>query len=193
MLVWTDRAWDDGGRYFPDRAYYSTWLYVPHAYDPTKEPPWDPGDGGWWNVMQFKSEDASGNSQPMWILNLAHNPGGGMSLYLYSPENEPALHIPSPQKSLPVAKWVHVEVFYASRRGNRGQIDVYLNGEQIIEVNSVVTSLGGKTGRDFHPIWGIGNYTDHITGDPAGPGRATIYFDDTAVSTVPLGSFAREL
>jgi hypothetical protein len=191
MMVWTDRAWDDGGRYFPVSAYYGTWLYVPHAYDPAKQPPRDPGDGGWWNVFQFKSEDANGDSQPLWVLNLSRTAGGELSPYLYSPVNEPRSYVASAPKSFPAAKWVHIEVFYAARQGKRGEITLFLNGERVIQVKSVLTSLGGKMGQDIHPIWGIGNYTDHITGDPAGPGRATIFFDDAAVSTIPLGPYVR--
>lgn len=193
LMVWTDRAWDDGGTYFPDLAYYSTWLFVPHAYDPAKQPPWDPGDGGWWNVLQFKSDDARGQSQPVWTLNIAHAGSGALQFYLHSPVNRPAAFVPIPRRTFPAAEWVHVEVLFVSARGESGRIAVYQNGERTIEAGSVITSLGGSTGSDVHPIWGIGNYTDHITGDPAGPGRATIYFDDSAISTVPLSPFARSI
>lgn len=191
LMVWTDRAWDEGGQYFPDRAYYSTWLYVPHAYDPAKRPPWDPGDGGWWNVLQFKSDDAAGQSQPMWTLNLARVAGGALTCYLHSPVNRPTTYTPQPQHISPVAAWTHIEVLYVAAGGPTGQIAVYQNGQRIIDARDVVTSLGGRTGHDHHPIWGIGNYTDHITGDPAGAGQATVYFDDAAVSTKPLGPYAR--
>jgi len=33
-------------------------------------------------------------------------------------------------------------------------------------------------------IWGVGNYTDHITGGDK-PGSATIFFDDATISTKP--------
>jgi hypothetical protein len=189
MMVWTDRPWDEGGRHFPSRAYYSTWLNVPHAYDPAKRQPWNPGDGGWWNVMQFKSEDARRESQPMWVLNVSRTPSGELSLYLHSPVNRPSSYVPQQSRSFPIDTWVHVEVLYVSATDHRGEIAVFLNGERIIEVHSVVTSLGGRTGLDVHPIWGIGNYTDHIAGDPDGPGQATIYFDDTAVATLPLNKY----
>jgi hypothetical protein len=192
MMVWTDRSWDDGGDYFPDEAYYSTWMYFPHAYDPKKHPPWDPGDGGWWNVMQFKSEDASGESQPTWTLNVARTQVGELTFYLHSPVNSPSSYSPAQPSSFPAGNWVHVEVLYISAVGPAGRIAVFLNGERILAADAVVTSLGGKTGHDPHPIWGIGNYTDHIAGDPAGDGRATVYFDDAAVSLVPLAPFARK-
>ncbi len=191
LMLWTDRAWDDEGSFLPNRAYFSTWLYFPNRYDPRKEPPWDPGDGGWWNVFQFKSEDINGESQPVWALNLAVAESGQMYFYLYSPVNNPSSYGQTTPLTFEARQWTHIEVFYESRTGKNGRITVFQNGRLILEAKSVVTSLGGKDGTDTHPIWGLGNYTNHIVGDPLGEGRATVIFDDSAVSSRPLGWFAR--
>lgn len=59
LMRWTDTAWDNGGEYFPDESYFSAFYYFPFHYNPNKYQPWDPGDGGWWNIFQFKSDDVS--------------------------------------------------------------------------------------------------------------------------------------
>ncbi|WP_143302346.1 hypothetical protein, partial [Candidatus Entotheonella palauensis] len=59
LMRWTDAPWSEGGTFFPDVAYYSVWMYFPLMYNPNKLEAFDPGDGGWWNVFQFKSNDSN--------------------------------------------------------------------------------------------------------------------------------------
>ena len=184
LMRWTNRAWDDGGVAFPAEAYFSTWLYVPHKYNPQKYPPWDPGDGGWWNIFQFKSKDTNDDSQPVWVIGLAYSDKFNfMYLYLYSKYNPPHSFEQPAAFEVPSQRWVHVEAFYKCAPGKKGRIAVWQDGRKIIDLTNVVTSLGGKTGNDLTPIWGIGSYTDHIRGDPDGEGTATLFFDDAIVST----------
>ena len=184
LMRWTDRHWADGGDYFPDTAYYSAWFAFPTAYNPNKYEPWDPGDGGWWNVFQFKSDDANCDSQPLWTLNIEHDDTAGtMSFYLYSKYNPPNSFPQLEPREIPVREWVHVEALYVNSVDD-GQISIWQNGELILDIDSVQTSLGECDG---NPIWGIGNYTDHIAGGEE-EGTATILFDDAAVSTERLSS-----
>ncbi len=189
LMRWTDKAWDRGGRFFPKEAYYSTWIYFDHVYDPKKHKPWDPGDGGWWNVFQFKSGDRKDVSQPVWGLNVACDQKKKyMFFYLYSPCNKPSSYGQAKPLRIPARKWVHVVALYRSATGKKGRIRVWQDGRDIFDVRGVVTSLGGKSGSDVHPTWGLGNYTNHISGSPAGEGTATVYFDDAAVSTLKPGN-----
>ena len=181
LMRWTDRAWDDDGVPFPASAYYSTWMYFPENYDPAKAPPWDPGDGGWWNVFQFKSDDSDGTSQPLWTLNV-ENIDGKMSFYLYTKYNTPASHAQSNPKPIPVGKWVHVEAFYKQSTGNQGEVAFWQDGTRILHVTGVRTKLADDA------VWGLGNYTDHIDGG-ATPGTAELWFDDVAVSQQRLSQY----
>lgn len=186
LMRWTDRPWDQQGQAFPAEAFYSTWLLIPQVYNPNKYAPWDPGDGGWWNVMQFKAHDANDQSQPMWTLNIAHEDSAGqMHFYLYSPVNTPGTREQTQPAPLPVGRWFHVEAFYRASHEAAGEITVWQDGKQILHAAGVRTLASGE-----HPdvVWGIGNYTDHIatnrreSGEPA-EGAATLYFDDAIVST----------
>jgi hypothetical protein len=179
LMRWTDKPWDRGGACLPLEAFYSTWIYVPMVYNPNKYAPWDPGDGGWWNVFQFKSHDEQDVSQPMWSINIAKNDQTNqMEFYLYSAENEPASY--SQEKVQPIlpGKWIHLEAYYKVSAEKKGRITVWQDGVQILTADGVRTSL---TNNYPHIDWGIGNYTDHITGDSA-DGTATLLFDDSIIS-----------
>ena len=180
LMRWTDTHWRHGGDYFPDRAYYSAWYYFPTTYNPNKYPPWDPGDGGWWNVFQFKSDDHNGVSQPMWSLNVEHDDDAGvMQFYLWSGPNPPNSFSQASPLPVPVGEWVHIEALYEVASDRSGRIAIWQDGVPILDVRGVQTVLPGSHQK---PIWGIGNYTDHIDGGSVG-GTATVYFDDAAVST----------
>lgn len=183
LLRWTDKPWDEDGGYFPNEAYYSAWFYFPHVYNPNQYAPWDSnGDGGWWNVFQFKSDDDNGDSRPVWVLNVGHDDGSeNMFLYLYSEYNAPNGFTQASPLVLPAGQWVHLEANYKNRTDTTGQIIVWQNGNEIFNIADVRTSLGGGDG---NVIWGIGNYTDHVVGGPT-DGSATIYVDDAVVSTLP--------
>lgn len=180
LMRWTDKAWFDGGDYFPRKAFYSTWMYFPRTFNPNKYPPWDPGDGGWWNVFQFKSEGKRGESKPMWGLNVYHDDERReMSFYLHSQRNRPASYEQRRPVPIPVGEWVHVEALYkASHKKRKGRIAIWQDGRRILNARRVRTVLRGGSRR---PVWGVGNYTDHISGG-ARVGEATIFFDDAVVS-----------
>ena len=183
LMRWTDTAWDDGGQYFPTTAYYSTWMYFPTTYNPNKYQPWDPGDGGWWNVFQFKAYDAEDVSQPMFTLNVDHDDSTQqMHFYLHSGYNEPASNAQANPIAIPVGKWVHVEARYVISSTNAGSITIWQDGRKILDLANVRTAL---TPDSEYATWGIGNYTDHMVGEKV-DGTATIYFDDAAVSLLPL-------
>lgn len=180
LMRWTDKPYDRGGVEFPKEAYYSTWMYIPRTYNPNKYGVWDPGDGGWWIVFQFKAHDADNVSQSMWGLNIKHlDATRQMAFYLYSPRNHPSSYeqpVPCP---IPVGRWFHVEAFCKVSSTGNGRVTIWQDGLQILDANNVNTTI--DSGPD-NVVWGIGSYTNHIAGDFA-EGAATVFFDDAAVST----------
>lgn len=187
LMRWTERPWDKGGMHFPKAAFYSTWMYFPENYNPNKYEPWDPGDGGWWNVFEFLAHDNEGVSRPMWSLNVTHDDeSSSMEFYLYSGVNAPASYIQAAPISIPVGRWIHVEAFYRVSAGDEGRITIWQDGQQILDANNVQTAASDF---DENAIWSIGNYTDHIAGG-AVDGSATIYFDDSAISTRKLSGLS---
>lgn len=189
LMRWTNRPWDKGGHEFPRQAYYSTWMYFPRRYNSNKYPPWDPGDGGWWNVFQFKANDDDDVSQPVWALNVGHDDDArAMEFYLYSSLNRPASIDQDEPIPLPIGRWFHVEAFYRVSAGSGGEIIVWQDGHQILHGKDVRTAVSKA---NENAVWGIGNYTDHIAGEPK-EGRSTIFFDDAIVSARRISkSFSR--
>lgn len=186
LMRWCDRAWNEGGDYFPDEAYYSVWMFFPYVYDPGKEEPWDPGDGGWWNVFQFKSENEAG-SQPLVELDVYNENSSmffGLSIKEYpDPESDmhqQAYHVQLEPEPIPISSWVHVEVFYRKAQDSSGEVVVWQDGREIFRVERIQTMLTETA------AWGIGNYTDHITGG-AVPGQAVVFFDDAVISGERVG------
>jgi hypothetical protein len=55
---------------------------------------------------------------------------------------------------------------------------------EIFEKNNIRTVLPN----DDTAQWGIGNYTDYVTGGKV-PGTATIYFDDAIVSKIKISDY----
>lgn len=87
FMRWTYKPWYQDGDYFPDAAFYSTFSWMEHVYDPAKDSNNDPeGDGGWWNVFQFKSDNNAG-SMPVMELDMYTKDGAmyfGLSIKDYS-------------------------------------------------------------------------------------------------------------
>jgi hypothetical protein len=187
FMRWTTDAYDRGGAELPLDGYYSTWVYLPEAYDPKKHAPWDPGDGGWWNIFQFKSNDEQNESQSGWSLNIQKDPQSRkMSCYLYSQLNSDRSWEPREAVEIPVRQWFHIEAFVKVSQEETGQIEVWLDGVSIIRADNVRTAVKSP---NPNIMWGIGNYTDHIDGGRK-TGTATIYFDDSLISTQPASPYA---
>lgn len=187
LMRWATDGYDRGGVQLPAEAYYSTWAYLPAAYDPKKHAPWDPGDGGWWNVFQFKSNDEQNSSQSAWALNIQKNPQNQqLSCYLYSHINTQKSWTPTEPVQIPVREWFHIEAYVKVSSEEQGRIEIWLDGVSIIQADNVRTAVNSP-----HPnvVWGIGNYTDHIAGGTK-VGTATIYFDDSLISTRPVSAYA---
>jgi hypothetical protein len=199
LMRWTDKPWDRDGRYFPTSAYYSTWMYFPRRYDPGKVAPWDPGDGGWWNVFQFKSDNEAGVSNPIVVVNIAlDNSLGEMVFYVsekiyddqVTSDHTLITHEQEAPIALPTDRWFHVEAFYRRSVSGEGAFTLRQDGILLFELSDITTALTDEVS------WGIGNYTDHVQAvdslnNPVGdPGTATIYFDDAVVATAPMHPYA---
>jgi hypothetical protein len=186
LMRWTDKPWDQGGQFFPKSAYYGVWMRLDKNYSTLGS---DSSSSGWWNVFQFKSNDKSGQSQPVWVLNVGNDrESGKMQFYLYSDINQPASISQDVPVPLPVGRWFHLEVLYEQSTDGlpNGSITVWQNGQRILSAANVKTVLAG------HVVWGVGNYTDHITGGDQ-PGSATIYFDDATVASKPTHPYVQKM
>lgn len=182
LTRWTDKPWKDNGTNFPDRAFFSVWMQLAETYDPRRSP----DDKGWWSVFQFASKDAEGTSQVTWRLLLRQDQNTKAILpYLETKYNAPSVR-EAKASAIPVGEWLHLEACLLRSKAGKpdGQLQLWLNGEEIFAAENVVTCLEGSA------QWSIGNKTDHIDGGRV-PGSATVYFDDALVSTEPVHDLAK--
>ncbi len=156
----TDKPWDDCtggvcGNYladlYPNGLYFSNWMYFPHEY----EEMW------WWNIFQFKSRNASGNSTSLHALNVEWNYGGEfMQFYIGCTGCPQSTYLVGP---VPVAQWIHVECFYNPGLDPNGSMTWWIDGQQVLQVSGSPTMLPGPGGENSFG-WAIGNDTDYIEG-----------------------------
>jgi hypothetical protein len=153
------------------QAYYSAWLYFPQSYTPTT----------YWNIVQFKSKNAT-NNDPFWILNIGNRPANGnMYFYLYYWQSGtgPTVNETGPVsydqalKDVPVGKWVHVEVYLKEASDFSGRVTVWQDGTAIFDKSGVKTKYS-----DGDNQWSVNNYSSGLT-----PATSAIYADDAAIST----------
>ena len=150
------------------------------------------GEGGWRNVFQFKSNNHAG-SQPVVTLDLYnYNENNkmyfGLIIKAYPDDNSDNYSYEyitqaSAQEIVPKV-WHHVEVWYKKSKDYSGAVKVWFNGYKIFEKYNIRTVLPPAD----TTVWGIGNYTDYITGALT-DGKATIFFDEAIVSSIKISDY----
>jgi hypothetical protein len=153
---------------FPkDAYYYSAWYYIPSNVKPKV----------WWNVMQWKSTQSGGSSEPIYVIDIGDY-GGKLRLYLsYKPNKSVARVYEHNVVDVPTDQWFQIEAYYKRSQTNTGQIVIWQDGVEILRVSNTDTVLSDNT---IH--WSVNNYTDDIEPNPL-----TIYVDDAAMSETRLG------
>jgi Polysaccharide lyase len=160
-------------------AYYGAWFYFPITYRAAQ----------WWNIFQFKSRNDAVVNDAFWALEVGSGPGGSMHVRL---EWWNGLSIEGPHrgefggksfdqglKDIPVAKWTHFEVFLRQSSGFDGQLIVWQDGVELINLRDVRTRYPAANGANE---WSVNNYSDAIA-----PSPTTIYIDDAVISTSRIG------
>jgi hypothetical protein len=149
----------------PADAFYSAWFCFPERYEP----------GAWWNIFQFKSAHDGGND-PTWVLNISNRPDGSMFVFLYDWIGNRSYG--QNLLDIQVGEWVHLEARLLRSTKNGGRIAVWQDGQLLIDVNRVTTSI------DDNIQWSVNNYTGQIV-----PPDSTIYVDDAVISTTRIGRY----
>jgi Polysaccharide lyase len=153
-----------------DAYYYSAWYYIPAGTQPQH----------WWNVWQWKStyNGDTDYSVPMYILDILEQNNGELALHLvYRPDIEEKIDYRQNQKTVPTDQWFHIEAYYKKAVDETGQVIVWQDGEEILNLSNVQT-----TEQDNTVYWSINHYTDEIL-----PAPSSIYIDDAAITTERIG------
>ena len=143
--------------------YYSAWYFLPErvAVD------W------WWHIMQWKSD---GSFNAKFALAVANRPDGRMYVGLGRGDDSGGGFWGQSIKDVPVGQWFHLEAFYKKSADATGQVTVWQDGVQIIDVANVQTANSADL------AWAVINYGQYTT-----PSDVTLYVDDAAISTTRVG------
>ncbi|MCC6456100.1 MAG: heparin lyase I family protein [Caldilineaceae bacterium] len=155
--------------------YYSAWFFIPEHVQV----------GVFWNIFQFKS-NIKGKSGLFWKLEVRNNEAGDMMIVPVWKGPIPGPHegdgvdnilYPQTKTIVPVAKWFHLEVFLKQSENFDGQIIVWQDGIELLNMQNVRTKYPGGIQN-----WSVNNYGNQLTPNPT-----TLYIDDVAISTQRIG------
>lgn len=178
MQMTIDSRQDAGCRSFrrPEVAsgralYYSAWYYFPVRVQV----------GVFWNIFQFKA-----SAERVWSLRVGNLPDGTMTLFLSwkadivgptASDGVATKQYFQTLTTLPVGRWVHLEVYLKQSEQFDGQITVWQDGVELFNVANIRTRPPGTI-----QSWSIDSY-----GRSLQPNPTTLFVDDVAVSTSRLG------
>jgi hypothetical protein len=160
--------WDD----LPgDAYYYSAWYYLPAGVKPQD----------WWNVWQWKStyDGDSDNSERIFSIGIQEEGGILFPDLNYRLPGMDNISYKQYAVSVPVDQWFQLEAYYIKSMSDTGQIIVWLNGQEVFNIQNVQTALADNT-----LYWSVNNYTDSII-----PNKYTLFVDDIAISLDRLSRF----
>lgn len=162
--------------------YYSAWFYLPQFHSVDRM--------AGWNIVQFKASEWSRpeDNAPIWVVDLRdRGDGATMALRLIWKGDVPgpfdaattrAIRIMAPQGiDVPVGEWFQIEVYLQQSEAFDGRITVWQDGQLVWDIPNVRTLMPGS-----RPSWSINNYSAGLY-----PDVATLYMDDAAISTLPVG------
>jgi hypothetical protein len=149
-------------------AYYSAWFYLASSFTVK----------GWLSLMHFNNSSSGDgkNLSAAWDLNLYPRPDGSLiaHLYNYVAVNNLEQAVPVP---VPIATWVHFEVFLRKAADATGEVAVWQDGVSILDRRNVATAA-----TDWMQ-WDAGASSNDVT-----PPTAVVYVDDAAISLSRLGT-----
>ncbi len=150
----------------PLQGYYSAWFYVPSTITV----------GSWLSLSHFSgSETGDGkNLFAIWDVNLYPLPSGGLAAQLYDYASGANTRQPVPAL-FPLDAWTRIDVYLSKATGPTGEVTVWQNGTQILQVTDVTT-----VSNDWVQ-WDAGAAVDSVL-----PSPAYVYMDDAAISLAPL-------
>lgn len=158
-------------RLYPD-LYYRVWYYLPRSYTVTGSG--IPGDGAFWNILQWKSRSLTPpRNDPFFMLNIANRPeSGAMFLYLF--DSKAQVSHPQAIVDVPVGRWFSVEAVYRSREDATGQVAIWQDGILLWDVTGVQTRYPDSEGGTAE--WSVNNFSNGVA-----PAPTILFIDDAEI------------
>jgi Polysaccharide lyase len=145
----------------PAAAYYGTWYFIPKSANT---------DSAVWNLIHFQGGDTSAQ-HGLWDISLVNASNGDLQLVVFDFLNGVG-RMPSSRHAVPIGSWFHLQFYLKRAADETGEIALYLDGQQLLEVKAVITDDS-----DFGQ-WYVGNYADGIM-----PADSVLYVDDVTIAS----------
>jgi len=149
-------------------AYYGAWFFIPTTLQ----------INSWLSVHHFGYHPTAGSADtmPVWDFHVYPTSDGSLAARLYESSTFKNFEQPNPVP-VPTATWVHFEIFYRKAADATGEIIVWQDGVQILDVTNALTAP-----TDFGQ-WDAGGGSNDIA-----PSPAAVYLDDATISTTRVGT-----
>jgi hypothetical protein len=148
----------------PPEAYYGAWFFIPASLQV----------GSWLSLHHFgyHRSAAAADTIPLFDFNVYPGGGGGeLFAHVYDPAAMMNLEQTNPLP-VPVARWVHFEIFLRKSPDATGRITIWQDGVQILDLPNMVTAPTDLL------QWDVGGGSNDIA-----PSPASVYFDDATISS----------
>src|SRR5262245_9395108 len=151
----------------PPEAYYGAWLFIPASLQV----------GSWLSLLHFGHHRTATVSEttPLWDFNVYPGTDGSLIAHVYDATAMVNLEQTNPMP-VPVARWVHFEIFFRKAADATGRITIWQDGVQILDLVNLVTAPTEWV------QWAVGGGSNDIA-----PSPATVYLDDATISSTRVG------
>jgi hypothetical protein len=160
----------------PPEVYYSAWHSIPSGI----HLPYEVARTGWLSLVHFRGSPTGDGRNPYatWDLNVNQKGDGLLYAHLFNYRTQVNVERKSslPPLPTPFDRWVHIEIFMRRASGPTGRMEVWQDGESLLEVDGVATAPNDWV------EWSIGSASNDVSPTPA-----LVYVDDAAISISQLG------
>ena len=129
-----------------------------------------------WRTLDSWAAFSAGSQNAKYMLGAGNRPDGRMYLLLTRGADSGGGTWHQAVADLPEGRWVHLEAYYRKAADQTGQVIVWQDGAQLLDV------AGVRTANDDDLQWAVTNY-----GQDTAPADVTVYVDDAAIGTSRLG------
>jgi Polysaccharide lyase len=150
----------------PPEAFYGAWFFIPASLQVRS----------WLSLHHFGyHRSGAAETTPLFDFNVYPLADGSLAAHVYDPTAMMNLEQTNPVP-VPVAQWVHFEIFFKKAADATGRITVWQDGVQILDLQNLITAPTDQI------QWDAGGGSNDIA-----PSPATVYFDDATISTMRVG------
>ena len=152
----------------PPEAYYGAWFFIPTTLQ----------INSWLSLHHFGYHPTAGSTDtmPVWDFHVYPTSNGALAARLYESSTVKNFEQPDP---VPVATatWIHFEIFYRKAADATGEIIVWQDGVQILDLANALTAPTDWV------QWDAGGGSNDIA-----PSPAFVYLDDATISLARVGT-----